>query len=150
MALPLVAALALPAMTRAQSLDSIDLRTDRGVTEIRLQFTTPVQYLKHFPVERGELIKVYLQRQSVDPGEEHQLQEYKNVPRSPHLPPYTIFYTTGHGCHAVANPLCLDIQFRKPVRYRIRQGTDTRSLILVVIPDAGTNSVTSPPPATTR
>jgi hypothetical protein len=150
MALALVAALALPAVARAQSLDSVDLRTDQGVTEIHLQFTTPIQYLKHFPAERGQLLKVYLQGQNLDPGEERQLQEFKNAPRSLHLPLFTIFYTTGHGCYAVPNPLCLDIQFRKPVRYRVRQGTDGRSLILIVLPDAGTKPATSPSPAPTR
>ena len=60
----------LASVCQAQLLDDIEVRSDQGVVEIRLQFTAPVRYIKHFPAERGELIKLYLQVLSLDGTEE--------------------------------------------------------------------------------
>jgi hypothetical protein len=119
----------------AQLLDDIDVRTDQGVAEIRLRFTAPVRYIKHFPAERGELIKLYLQVLSLEVREERDTQEYKRTPSIPLVPPFTVVYSTARSCFAVRDPLCLDIQFNKPVRFNIRQGADGRSILLFVLPD---------------
>lgn len=121
----------------AQLLDDIEVRSDQGVAEIRLHFTAPVRYIKHFPAERGELIKLYLQVLSLDGTEEMPLQEYKRTPSIPHVPPYTVLYSTARTCLAVRDPLCLDIQFSKPVQFRIRQGEDGRSILLHVLTETG-------------
>lgn len=122
-------------MAEAQLLDDIEVRSDQGVAEIRLQFTVPVRYIKHFPAERGELIKLYLQVLSLDGIEERDLQEYKRTPSIPLVPPFTVMYSTVRTCHSVRDPLCLDIQFNKPVRFNVRQGEDGRSILLHVLPD---------------
>jgi len=119
----------------AQVLDDIEVRSDQGVAEIRLKFTAPVRYIKHFPVERGEIIKLYLQILSLDVTEERDLQEYKRTPSIPLLPPFKVIYSTVRSCLAVRDPLCLDIQFNKPVRFNVRQGEDGRSILLYVLPD---------------
>lgn len=129
----------------AQLLDDIEVRSDQGVSEIRLHFTAPVRYIKHFPTERGELIKLYLQVLSLDGTEEMPLQEYKRAPSIPLVPPYTVMYSTARTCLAVRDPLCLDIQFSKPVRFRIRQGEDGRSILLHVLAETDTR----PAPSTT-
>jgi hypothetical protein len=123
------------APAEAQLLDDIEVRSDQGVSEIRLHFTAPVRYIKHFPAERGELIKLYLQVLSLDGTEEMPLQEYKRTPSIPLVPPYTVMYSTARTCLAVRDPLCLDIQFSKPVRFRVRQGEDGRSILLHVLPE---------------
>ena len=122
-------------IANAQLLDDIEVRSDQGVSEIRLHFTAPVRYIKHFPAERGELIKLYLQVLSLDGTEEMPLQEYKRTPSIPLVPPYTVMYSTARTCLAVRDPLCLDIQFSKPVRFRVRQGEDGRSILLHVLPE---------------
>jgi len=135
-----------PGAAPAQILEDIELSTDQGVAEIRLHFAVPVQYIKHFPAEHGQLIKLYLQGLSLESIDEYELQEYKHTPYSPKLPPFTVFYTSVRNCFAVSNPLCLDIQFRKPVHFRIQQGADSRSILLYVLPDA--ESPTQPNPHT--
>jgi hypothetical protein len=133
----LLAACALScASVSAQLLDDIEVRSDQGVAEIRLQFTVPVRYIKHFPAERGELIKLYLQVLSLDGTEERDLQEYKRTPSIPLVPPFTVMYSTVRTCLSVRDPLCLDIQFSKPVRFSVHQGEDGRSILLHVLPDA--------------
>jgi hypothetical protein len=102
----------------------------------------PVRYIKHFPAERGELIKLYLQVLSLDGTEERDLQVYKRTPSIPHVPAFTVMYSTVRSCLSVRGPLCLDIQFSKPVRFNIRQGEDGRSVLLHVLAD--TDSLTAP------
>jgi hypothetical protein len=130
--------------SRADLIDDIEVRRDQGVAEFRLQFSMPVQYIKHFPQERGELLKIYLQavvRDGLDPVD---LQAYKRTPSVSDVPPFTVMYTTTRNCYAVRDPVCLDIQFSKPVAFRIRPGEDGRSLILIVLPEpnAGTTPKT--------
>ena len=125
----------LATIADAQLLDDIEVRSDQGVAEIRLHFTAPVRYIKHFPAERGELIKLYLQILSLDVAEEKDLQEYKRTPSIPLVPPFKVIYSTVRSCLAVRDPLCLDIQFKKPVRFNVRQGEDGRSILLFVLPD---------------
>lgn len=119
----------------AQLLDDIETRTDQGATEIRLQFSVPVRYVRHFPEARGELVKLYLQALTLDGVEENELREYKGVPVSKSVPPFTVVYSTVRSCLAVPDPICLDIQFRQPVRFDVRPGKDGRSIVLVVLPD---------------
>ena len=141
-ALGLTACALFAAVANAQLLDDIEVRSDQGVSEIRLHFTVPVRYIKHFPAERGELIKLYLQVLSLDGTEERDFQEYKRTPSIPHVPAFTVMYSTVRSCLSVRDPLCLDIQFSKPVRFNIRQGEDGRSILLHVLAD--TNSHTAP------
>lgn len=119
----------------AQLLEDIEAKTDQGVAEIRLHFSAPVRYIKHFPAERGELIKLYLQVLSLEVREERDVQDYKRTPSIPLVPPFTVVYSTARSCFAVRDPLCLDIQFNKPVRFKVRQGDDGRSILLFVLPD---------------
>lgn len=142
----LTAALGFAATVRADLLlDAIDTRVDQGITEIRLQFSLPVQYLKHFPVEEGELVKLYLQSAALEGSEPLTLTEYKQARTKSDTLPFRVLYTTVRNCFAVSNPICLDIQFNHPVRYRIRPGTDGRSILFLVMPEAG-----NPPPATPK
>jgi len=126
----------LAAQAGAQLLDDIDVRSERGVAEMRLQFTAPVRYIKHFPAERGEIVKIYLQVFQMDPSEERREHEYKHAHTISPVPPFRVLYTTARNCFAVPDPLCLDIQFSEPVTYRIRQGEDGRSIILTLLPGA--------------
>lgn len=126
----------LPIASSAQLIDDIEARTVQGVAEIRLQFTVPVRYIKHFPAERGELIKLYLQTVGLDDREEVYPREYVHTPSIALAPPFRVIYTTARTCFAIQEPLCLDIQFSQPVRFRVRPGNDGRSILLTVLPDS--------------
>jgi len=124
----------LVAPVRAQLLDDIDVQSERGVAEMRLHFTAPVRYIKHFPAERGEILKIYLQVFQMDPSEERTAHEYKHASTVSPVPPFRVIYTTARNCFAVPDPLCLDIQFSETVAYRIRQGEDGRSIVITLLP----------------
>jgi hypothetical protein len=139
----LLAACSLPAASAVAYLadegflDDIDARSDQGVTEVRLHFTAPVRYIKHFPAERGDLIKLYLQVLTLEGTKEGGPYVYKHTPSIPQIPPFTVMYSTVRTCLTERNPLCIDIAFNKPVRFNIRQGEDGRSILLYVLPDTG-------------
>lgn len=130
-----LAVLALATPVRAQFIDDIEVRTHEGVAEIRLLFSVPVRYIKHFPPERGEIIKLYLQTLGLEGQTEVQIEEYKRTPTIPLVPRFTVMYSTVRNCFAVSDPLCLDIQFNRSVRYRLAPGTDGRSIVLTVLPE---------------
>lgn len=115
---------------------------------MRLHFTAPIRYIKHFPAERGELLKIYLQVFQMDPAEERTAREYKHAHTVSPVPPFRVLYTTARNCYAVPDPLCLDIQFSEPVTYRIRQGEDGRSIVLTLL--SGTNVDKPPAPPAVR
>jgi hypothetical protein len=149
--LRLLGATALTAMTlaptaAAQLIDDIEAHTEQGVTEVRLQFNMPVRYVKHFPQERGELVKLYLQALTLDGLEEIDRTAYKRTPAAPHLPPFKVLYTTVRNCFAVLDPVCLDIQFSQPVHFTIRQGDDGRSILLHILPDTRPQPGSKPVP----
>ena len=130
----------------AQLIDDIEARTDQGVTEIRLHFNMPVRYMKHFPQEQGELVKIYLQALTLEGLEEIDRTAYKRTPAVPQLPPFKVLYTTVRNCFAVRDPVCLDIQFSQPVHFTIRQGDDGRSILLHVLPDVRQESAPTSAP----
>ncbi len=147
----LLAACVLPAapaaayLADAGFLDDIEARSDQGVAEVRLHFTAPVRYIRHFPAERGELIKLYLQVLSLEGVEERGPYVYKHTPSIALIPPFTVMYSTVRSCLAERNPLCLDITFNRPVRFRIRQGEDGRTILLYVLPDTDPRQTTPSP-----
>jgi hypothetical protein len=122
---------------RADVLEDMETRTDQGVGEIRLVFSVPIRYLKHFPAEQGELLKIYLQTAGLEEPMGHELRGYKRSPAMPLLPSFALTYTTASSCYAAREPLCLDIQFSQPVHYRIRPGEDGHSLLIHVLPEPG-------------
>jgi len=144
----------LAAVSQAQLLDDIEVRSDQGVAVIRMQFTAPVRYIKHFPADHGELIKLYLQVLSLEIVDEVDLQEYKRTPSVPLVPPFKVVYSTVRNClapeyqlPAVRGALCLDIQFNQPVKFNVRQGVDGRSILLYVLPDSDSSQPTATKPA---
>jgi len=126
----------------AQIIDDIEVRTHEGVAEVRLLFSMPVRYVKHFPADKGQLIKLYLQILSLEGQSEVEFQEYKRAPSMALTPSFKVTYSTVRNCLAVRDPLCLDIQFDKPVRFRVRQGEDGRSILLHVLPDTDSHQPT--------
>ena len=131
-----ISGLALISTVRADVREDIETRTDQGVSEIRLVFSVPVRYLKHFPAESGELLKVYLQTVGLEMATGEGLRGYKRSQAMPLVPSYSVTYTTARNCFATHDPLCLDIQFSQPVRYRVRPGEDGRSLLIHILPDS--------------
>lgn len=117
---------------RAQLLDDIEITPLDGNTEVRINLTAPVRYLRHFPPERGDLINVYFRHASVDSMESPVVREERmRSPATPRVPSFTVS-VTNFGTTDNSHDLYLAIQFKQPVSFKLRQGSDNRSFILTI------------------
>ena len=127
----------------AQILDEIEVRDGGALAEIRIGFTVTMRYQTHFPAERGELVRVSFQAIALDDSGILKRDEHKKSPPNNLIPAFTVTYNSKSSCFAGRDPVCLEIQFDKPVTYKIRQGEDNRSFYLYV-PIMRTNPDTVP------
>ena len=126
-------ALALPLTAATRLLDYIELDGQNGSVRVKVSFTIPLSYLRHFPPENGEILNVFLQPASPADVREtlgHTTDEIRRSPRNPLLPCFTVTYVQPRD--AQRDPVQLVFQFDQPVSYRLEPGTDGRSLVLVV------------------
>jgi hypothetical protein len=123
---------AMSTAASARLMDDIDIGVAADVIRVRIQFTVPVRYLRHFPPSQGEILNVYLQSL---PGEglretlgHPQVDEKKRSPRNALLPCFTVTFVPPRD--PGRDPLQLVIQFQGKETYKVRLGEDSRSLYL--------------------
>ncbi len=138
--------LTVTSVARAQILDEIEVRDGGALAEIRIGFTLPMRYQTHFPAEHGEMVRISFQAIALDDPEIIRGIETKKSPRNTLIPTFTVSYNYQNSCYAVRDPVCLVIQFDKPVSYKIRGSEDNRSFYLYV-PIIRPNPDTAPKPA---
>ena len=143
-----VAATCLAALpcAHAQILDEIEVRDGGALAEIRIGFTLPMQYQTHFPAEHGEMVRISFQAIALDDPEITRGSETRKSPRNDLIPAFTVSYDYRNSCYAMRDPVCLVIQFDKPVSYKIRESEDNRSFYLYV-PIIRPSPDTAPKPA---
>lgn len=135
-----VALLAAASSAGADLLDSIQVRSQEGVTEYQIDFSIPVTYVRHFPPEEGQRVQLYLWSARMAGIEPIETTVYKPRRDPERDLPFSVEYTTARRCFGTGDeilgrePICLDIQFKQPMHYRIRPGTDGRSIVLTVLP----------------
>lgn len=141
------ALMGLTSVAQAQILDEIEVRDGGALAEIRIGFTLPMRYQAHFPEEHGEIVRVTFQAIALDDPEIIRRNEYKKSPPNKLIPAFTVTYDYRNSCYAVRDPVCLVIQFEKPVSYTMRQGGDDRSFYLyvpIIRPSPGTTAEPAP------
>lgn len=124
---------ALPAS--ADVIDDISIEPAEAAATIRLRLTGPVRYLRHYPLERGEVVVVVLEALTPEAfGAMPPIEEVKRAPGHPRVPPFTARVSMDPACSPAANPLCITLRFERRVRYRISLGEDRRSLRVDLLP----------------
>ncbi|HTY03685.1 MAG TPA: hypothetical protein VMC81_08150 [Rhodocyclaceae bacterium] len=122
-ALLLGALLALPVTSWAQILDRIEVNRINGVAEIRIGFSTQVQYLNHSPLKGGRILNVFIQL--IPPGTPEAVdQETLVAPQTDIVPRFTVTYPK------LGN--AVSISFAQETTWDVRAGIDDRSLVIVV------------------
>ena len=132
----LFAGLIYAAPAAAEVIDAITLEPREGHTWIGLHLTGPVRYLRHVPVERGEIVVVMLEAlapEAFDPRP--QVEEVRRGPASKLAPRFTARVSFDPACSPSARPLCITLRFERPVRYRVRLGPDRRSVLVELLPE---------------
>ncbi|HEY6239829.1 MAG TPA: hypothetical protein VIW78_03250 [Burkholderiales bacterium] len=112
-------------------IDDIAIERHDSAARIRLRLTGPVHYIRDYVSAKGEIVNVYLQALApLAPGEGPFPDEVKYSPGDAVIPPFTARVSLDPRCEPVPRPVCVLIQFERPVRCRVRLGEDRRSLLL--------------------
>jgi hypothetical protein len=112
-------------------IDDIAIERHDSTARVRLRLTGPVHYIRYYASTNGELVNVQLQALApLAPGEGPFPDEVKRFPGDGSIPPFTVRVSLDPRCEPVPNPVCILIQYERPVRSRVRLGEDRRSLLL--------------------
>ena len=115
----------------ATVIDEMVIERHDSTERVRLRLTGPVHYIRDYVSTKGEIVNVYLQALApLAPGEGPFPDEVKYSPGHARIPPFTVRVSLDPRCEPVPNPVCVLIQFERPVRCRVRLGEDRRSLLL--------------------
>lgn len=112
----------VPAAT-AQVLERIEVSRINGVAEIRIGFGVQIQYLRHGPVPKGRELNVFIQRTSGTP-EIEVIEETLAAPQTDIVPAFTVVYPR------LGN--AVTITFAQETQWDVKQGTDNRSIVILV------------------
>lgn len=129
-----VVALGMAVAAHAQSplLDDVETRVAAEGTEIRLRFTAPVRYLRHFPAQQGELLRIVFQVTALDGVEAATREDVRRVAATAALPSFTVTCTPPPSRDTAREPASVLLQFDRPVHYKVGEGSDKRSLYVHV------------------
>ncbi len=115
---------ALPFAADAQVIDNIEVRRVGDEAEVVIRFNTPIQYQRHSPPTRGEIVNLYFQFLALDGTESVLTREQRSVPRSELLEALVATYPEPNSA--------MSIRFGSVTNYRVRQGKDNRSISIFV------------------
>lgn len=121
-----------PGIARAQDviLDDVETATETEWAQIRIHFTLPVNYVRHFPQERGQLLQIYFTVAGLDSQNVSLREEIRNISATPVMPATTITYEPPLSLNLQRDPSSLSVRFDHPVNYDVRPGEDHRSLVI--------------------
>jgi len=115
-----LAALFAPSLLRAELLDEISVTRVDGMAVIEVRFTLRVQYLRHFPKEEGDTLRVNVSLVPTDGIIPLAEREIRRSPQNDLLPAFTVTYPDPSGAVLIV--------FEKPVKFRVGPGSDTRAI----------------------
>ena len=92
------------------------------------------------------MVRVSFQVIALDGPEIIRRNVSKKSPPNKLIPAFTVSYDYRNSCYGVRDPVCLVIQFDKPVSYKIHESEDNRSFYLYV-PIVRPNPESAPKPA---
>jgi hypothetical protein len=117
-------AAALPPSRPLTFIDGVEVIRRGKQAEIRIRFTTAVQYLRHVPQDAAQSLQVELQFAGSATREDRLTREILRLARTDLVPLFTLTYPeTGNAVH---------IAFDQPTPIAVRQGTDARSISIFV------------------
>jgi hypothetical protein len=111
-------------------LDDVETSIEPEWAEIRVHFTVPVNYVNHFPRERGQLLKIFLNVAALDLQDISLRQETRHVSATPVLPAATITFDPPLSLNLQRDPWSLTVRFNRDVNYNVRPGDDNRSIVI--------------------
>ncbi len=116
---------------RARYLDDVEVDTAGKKPIIRIRFNVGVQYLRHVPESKGKDLQIFL-RQLSGGASPPVADETKTVPATERTPRFIVNYPFQNGVPTKR----LQIKFDKLVQFQVRQGADSRSIEILLQPQA--------------
>ena len=120
-------AMAQPARGRIIADVAVSEKMDR--TELGVEFTFPIRYMRHFPEDYGDTIEIQLKAVVVSEIDADLLQHRESIrlPETATVPLLDISYEGD-----LPGGPYLTVRFHTPVAFAVKQGTDFRSLTITV------------------
>lgn len=103
-------------------MDDVDTAVEPDWAEIRVHFILPVNYVRHFPKEHGQLLQIFFTVTGLDSQDISSADDVRHVSATPVLPDTTITYDP----HSSS----LSVRFDRDVNYEVRPGDDLRSIVI--------------------
>ena len=140
--------LTLPAV--AQLLDVPEVTPVDGMGEIHINFTTPITYLRHFPQDIGDKLRIFIDVTDPCADESIKNQESRNYPDGGLVNPFKVTFPENISGNDNGNSVCpvslisgkrvsnintnetILIQFEGWTAYKVRLGEDNHSIIITV------------------
>lgn len=121
-------------------LDDVDTSVEPEWAKIRISFVLPVNYVRHFPKEHGQLLQIFFTITGLDTQNISLLEDVRHVSATPVLPATTITYDPPVSLNLQRDPSSLSVRFDRDVNYEVRPGDDHRSIViyLPVVPAQST------------
>lgn len=144
LAVIMIARLADSEPLRKKILDDLDIQEEEETTTVHISLTSRVRYIRHFPYESGEELRIRIQLFDVDSdNREARFGRETLVPYdSEGLPLEEVVYEGD-----IESGPNLTLFFSRPVDFEVQQGTDSRSIV-VHIKKPAPESFASPLPET--
>jgi hypothetical protein len=111
-------------------LDDVETSVDSEWAVIHVHFTMPVNYERHFPLEHGQLLKIFFTITGLDMQDISLRTETRHVSATPVLPATTITFEPPLSRNLQRDPWSLSVRFNRDVNYNVRPGDDNRSIVI--------------------
>ncbi|MFA6041874.1 MAG: hypothetical protein WC733_10270, partial [Methylophilus sp.] len=148
----------IPAVS-APLLDEPDITPIGDQAEIRINFTTPITYLRHFPQDIGQTLRISIDVTDPCIVETIRNQESKNYPANGLVYPFKITFpevvdnsSSGNATCAATNKRRINtnetlvVRFENETLYKVRLGDDNHSIIVTVALRPGAQVIMLEPP----
>lgn len=133
----------LAASVQAQVIDTIDVRREGSNAVVSIRFTAQIQYLRHAPLDRGQLIQVYFQFVGADESVLSVREETRRSPPNALVPRFEVNYVAPTGIVQRR----IDIRFAAPVEFALRPADNRTIAITIRLSEEALRSLARPPEA---
>src|SRR3989344_6333837 len=111
-------------------LDDVETSVESEWVRIRIHFTLPVNYVRHFPQERGQLLQIFFTIAGLDSQNISLREEIRTISATPVMPATTITFEPPLSLNLQRDPSSISVRFDRPVNYDVRPGEDHRSIVI--------------------
>ena len=144
LAVVLIAQLVSSEPVRKKILDQLDVREGEEVTTVHISLTSPVRYIRHFPYESGEELRIKINLFDVSRDNRQAFFSRETlVPFSTEDLPLDELVYEGD----IESGPYLTLFFSRRVDFWVQQGTDSRSIVVYINKSASETSTQPSPDA---